>query len=91
MNNCKKFNHCCVDKGSPYLQITIDDPEEAPKVIFKGEKINLIEKIKILWETDTAYPGCMAVSIDHLKRYKSDEFITSSKIEERVKGTYQKT
>lgn len=91
MNNCKKLHHCCVDKGSPYLQITLNEKDSKPKVIFKGKEFEMIDDIYFHFEIDAKesnvedYPG-MTVRVNYFERDKNNDFVTSKKIEERIKG-----
>jgi|SRR5699024_2206311 len=68
----------------PYLQITLDELDSVPKVIYKGEEIKLKQEVIFHWETDTSIPGGITIEIEHAEA--SNKHPKSKRIEERIKS-----
>lgn len=68
----------------PYLQITLDEIDSAPKVIYKGQEIKLKQEVVFHWETDTEMPGGMTIEIEHA--VKDSKIPKSNRIVERIKS-----
>lgn len=68
----------------PYLQITLDEIDSVPKVIYKGQEINLKQEVVFHWETGPESPGGMTIEIEHL--VKELKIPKSNRIVERIKS-----
>ncbi len=68
----------------PYLQITLDELNSVPKVIYKGEEIKLKQEVIFHWETDTDEFGGTTIEIEHAEA--SCKYQKSKRIEERIKS-----
>lgn len=49
----------------PYLQITLNDIGEVPKVLYKGKEIKDRQEILFRWETDGEVIGGTTIKIQH--------------------------
>ncbi|UQZ76841.1 hypothetical protein C2I17_21110 [Niallia circulans] len=65
----------------PLLQITLGEEKGVPKVIYKGEEIELNREIFFHWESDKAIAGGLTYSIEHV-----EPGLIVNRIERRVKG-----
>jgi len=68
----------------PYLQIILDEIDSVPKVIYKGQKIELKQEVVFHWETDTDLPGGMTIEIEHA--VKDSKIPKSNRIVARIKS-----
>lgn len=73
-----------IDSEQPYLQITLDELDSVPKVIYKGEEIKLKQEVIFHWETDTDSPGGTTIEIEHAET--GEEYPKSNRVVERIKN-----
>jgi hypothetical protein len=69
------------ESKQPLLQITLGEEKGVPKVIYKGEEIELNREIFFHWESDKAIAGGLTYSIEHV-----EPGLIVNRIERRVKG-----
>lgn len=70
--------------SKPYLQITLDELNSIPEIIFKGEEIKGRREVIFHWETDTDKPGGTTVKVEYL--CGNGHCPKTKRIEERTKN-----
>lgn len=72
-----------IDNEQPYLQIALDELDSTPKVIYKGEEVELKQEVIFHWETETDSPGGTTIEIEYVD--PDNKYLKSKRIEERIK------